>query len=92
MGAFAWTNFPLLKWISDGKSAKLFRSVTEKYDLKKHLSLCRGLRPKSREENFATESRRWHGSLGKSQGYRKETRLLQWDSEPRMIIQLEPMS
>jgi len=40
------------------KSAELFKSATKKRDLKKHLTFSRGLRPKSRKQNFATESSR----------------------------------
>ena len=58
-------NFLRLKRISVTKSAKLFRSATEKHNLKKgSFKFGRGLRPKSREQNFATEkSSRLHGSL-----------------------------
>ena len=69
--------------------AKLLKSATKKRDLKKaSFTSGRDLRPKAREQNFATES----SSLGKSQGYRKEAWLLRWDNESRTIVRLQPMS
>ena len=55
-------------------------------------TFCRGLWPKSREQNFSTDSRHWRDSLGKCQGYRKEAWLLRWDNESQTIVRLEQAS
>jgi len=59
LGAFAWSAFLWSKWISVVRSAKLIKSATEKSNPQSApVTFGHGLRPKAREQNSATESRR----------------------------------